>query len=346
MESTGSLHQVLDDDLALVSAAMAVLENQLTQNSLDIEALHTLRSRALADPLSFVDGMKRKRIGTVPPLQTIAAVPEIDMRKYMSPHMQAAHVADLGAQRNSDPPNDFPKRLEIFKSTHYSVFPDTNMPGDSTAVENPDPKVIPKPWSQEEKELFKALMEKYPPEPTIKERARKIAPEFPTRSLGTIATRLGSLAKKGDLFGDTLISSSDLSNPKALVHSSGTHYIGSHVAEMADSDSEVSDEDIDPHLKNSDEYMELMRLKSLLKIREREQVGSVSNTEVVHHNYACDSCGLDPIVGVRWKCKDCPADRQVDLCNECIQTDFQSGEHKLDHDFERVDKPEEQAMGQ
>ncbi|KAJ3015833.1 UNVERIFIED_CONTAM: ZZ-type zinc finger-containing protein 3 [Siphonaria sp. JEL0065] len=110
---------------------------------------------------------------------------------------------------------------------------------------------------------------------------------------------------------------------------------------MADSDSEVSDIDIDPALKNTDEYMELMRLKVIAKMRLKEQAGSVEKVEWVHHSYSCDACQVSPIVGIRWKCLDCPYECQVDLCNDCIQSDFQTETHKLDHDFAKIEKPEE-----
>ncbi|KAJ3100335.1 hypothetical protein HK100_004723 [Physocladia obscura] len=67
---------------------------------------------------------------------------------------------------------------------------------------------------------------------------------------------------------------------------------------MAETDSDVSDEDINPALKNTEDYMELMRLKALAKMQKRENLGSVGSFEVMHYGFACDSCQISPIVGI------------------------------------------------
>ena len=41
----------------------------------------------------------------------------------------------------------------------------------------------------------------------------------------------------------------------------------------------------------------------------------------------CDACGVEPIVGVRWTCVDCPAATQIDLCDRCDRATFQTAIH-------------------
>lgn len=54
-----------------------------------------------------------------------------------------------------------------------------------------------------------------------------------------------------------------------------------------------------------------------------------------HVGFRCDLCHIEPIVGARWECKNCPAEASVDLCNECIGIKFEKDHHKPWHSFVR-----------
>lgn len=65
--------------------------------------------------------------------------------------------------------------------------------------------------------------------------------------------------------------------------------------------------------------------------------------EVVHRNVSCDLCGAQPIVGIRFKCAECP---NFDLCSECEAkgdpSDFVGGQHTLRHvmiKYRKVQQP-------
>jgi hypothetical protein len=45
---------------------------------------------------------------------------------------------------------------------------------------------------------------------------------------------------------------------------------------------------------------------------------------------------VDPIVGPRYRCQDCPQDDELDLCEACLAVDFESGHHTKLHHFERI----------
>ena len=45
---------------------------------------------------------------------------------------------------------------------------------------------------------------------------------------------------------------------------------------------------------------------------------------------------MDPIEGPRFRCTDCPADDELDLCEACLSVDFESGAHLKSHRFERI----------
>ncbi|KAJ8328751.1 ZZ-type zinc finger-containing protein 3 [Batrachochytrium dendrobatidis] len=68
---------------------------------------------------------------------------------------------------------------------------------------------------------------------------------------------------------------------------------------------------------------------------------SLKNAQPVHHGYQCDMCLIEPIVGTRWRCKDCTGDSQVDLCSECVDLGFKTETHGSDHKLESIAEPEE-----
>ena len=45
---------------------------------------------------------------------------------------------------------------------------------------------------------------------------------------------------------------------------------------------------------------------------------------------------MDPIEGPRFRCTDCPAGDELDLCEQCLGVDFENGNHVKSHRFERI----------
>ncbi|KAL1920924.1 uncharacterized protein VTP21DRAFT_11559 [Calcarisporiella thermophila] len=66
---------------------------------------------------------------------------------------------------------------------------------------------------------------------------------------------------------------------------------------------------------------------------------------IVHHGFCCDMCGSDPIVGIRYKCSDCPRGEEVDLCDECVGKGFENERHSASHRFESLAVPEPYEEG-
>ncbi|KAJ3289996.1 ZZ-type zinc finger-containing protein 3 [Rhizoclosmatium sp. JEL0117] len=297
----------IQQDIELLNSTIAVLQNQLRQNELDVNHLKSLKEEALKDPASFVAKLKAKAV-RIPTLQNIVAVPDVDIEKYKSKLTAAAAVSYPGNEGSVTDPSQR-RRMDLFKPVHYSVFPpiSSGAPTDSN-------EAAPQPDVGTNKRSMWMMSEK-------------------------ISSMLQRLMKNDDPLGLSLLEHNSFA--ANMDRTSGSVYAENHIAKMEDSDSDVSDIDIDPALKNTDEYMELMKLKVIAKMRAKEQAGSVDRVEAVHHSYSCDSCQISPIVGIRWKCKDCPYETQVDLCNECIRTDFQTEIHKLDHDFEKILRPQE-----
>lgn len=59
------------------------------------------------------------------------------------------------------------------------------------------------------------------------------------------------------------------------------------------------EEDVVESSKNTEDYAELMWLKLVRKTRQR------TVATAVHRGYKCDRCAVEPIVGVRWHCRQC-----------------------------------------
>ncbi|GAB2282021.1 hypothetical protein Dimus_016581, partial [Dionaea muscipula] len=67
----------------------------------------------------------------------------------------------------------------------------------------------------------------------------------------------------------------------------------------------------------------------------------------IHFGVGCDCCGIFPIVGDRYRCKDCVEAIGFDLCGDCYNTRSKvpgrfNQQHTADHQFEHV-KPQNLA---
>ncbi|XP_050252893.1 E3 ubiquitin-protein ligase PRT1 isoform X2 [Quercus robur] len=61
----------------------------------------------------------------------------------------------------------------------------------------------------------------------------------------------------------------------------------------------------------------------------------------VHAGYGCDSCGIFPIIGDRYRCKDCKERAGFDLCGDCYNTQSKlpgrfNQKHTPEHKFELI----------
>ena len=54
--------------------------------------------------------------------------------------------------------------------------------------------------------------------------------------------------------------------------------------------------------------------------------------KVIHPNYICDGCEMNPIVGKRYKCKQC---KDFDFCEKC----YEKNQKIHGHEFELIEKP-------
>jgi len=155
-----------------------------------------------------------------------------------------------------------------------------------------------------------------------------------------------------------------------------TYYTPPPVIMSDDEEDALKLKDLDIDLKESEEYKELLELLKLKKLQDKKPKEKVvqkpffPNKEndkskniqdqlvnrsgitpkgktvpiritVRHEGYKCDSCGIEPIVGIRWICQDCPEDEEVDLCNDCkLSSNFETKFHTRSHRCKKVEEPE------
>ncbi|EOY05316.1 Proteolysis 1, putative [Theobroma cacao] len=65
----------------------------------------------------------------------------------------------------------------------------------------------------------------------------------------------------------------------------------------------------------------------------------LGNGPKVHVGVGCDYCGMSPIIGERYKCKDCVEEIGFDLCESCYKSPVKvlgrfNQQHKPEHEFE------------
>ncbi|GJS83674.1 E3 ubiquitin protein ligase PRT1-like protein isoform X1 [Tanacetum coccineum] len=108
----------------------------------------------------------------------------------------------------------------------------------------------------------------------------------------------------------------------------------------------------------SEEYAARRQAIDKLKIREQgtssagstkvQQGGQCSSVPMIdylcpdvkaHFGVGCDCCGIYPLIGKRYKCKDCLEQIGFDLCEDCYNSSSNlpgrfNQQHKPDHEFE------------
>ncbi len=172
------------------------------------------------------------------------------------------------------------------------------------------------PWSEEEKKRLDELLLIYPDEQVSSRRYAKIAEALGTRTASQVTNRIHKLnakkirhAKK-----EAEVAKEQASKLLRTLKRSGISVDGTD-------DDEISLE-IDEDAKASEEYQEYIRLK--------QQLDEIKAQVIEHVGYRCDTCQMDPIVGIRYHCESCQID--FDLCQVCMN----HGLHPSTHTFSKI----------
>uniref|UniRef100_A0A6U7TBG0 Uncharacterized protein n=1 Tax=Eutreptiella gymnastica TaxID=73025 RepID=A0A6U7TBG0_9EUGL len=76
------------------------------------------------------------------------------------------------------------------------------------------------------------------------------------------------------------------------------------------------------------------------------EFGAEQDPTYIHYGIICDGCGAYPVIGQRWRCRDCPEKIGFDICGDChsrnVHTQVMTGKfnqtHRPDHEMELMEQ--------
>lgn len=352
-----------NQDYQQLIKALVKLEAQRAMAVKDMERLQEARDEALRDPLGFVRALENGVSLNLPSPQEITPIPHIDWEKY---NVKSVVQGMIPKTRKRIHQENLAVQQQVQESEESSNVEEKIMVR-GRLYNTRKPQTFNQSWTGEEQRKLEELLIKYPEEPIASHRWVKISKELGTRTPLQVQSRVqkyfialkrGGLPvpgknprkavmrrqrgrKRGSLF-NTVTSMRPSTFMKAFNMFEDDDQ-GPYMSQDDDQEpcvnitpdctasntiDEVSDEeDIIEELRNSEEYQELLKLKQIrsLKVHEME-TGIISHT-----GFACDLCGMDPIMGTRWHCVECPASTSVDLCEKCVKCDFSVDSHQPSH---------------
>lgn len=272
------------------------------------------------------------------------------------------------------PKSPIEPKKEGESSTMYSPLPTSDAPENSRQTQmirgricHPNkPDTFNQLWTVEEQKKLEQLLVKFPPEEVESRRWQKIADELGNRTAKQVASRVQKYFIKLTKAGIPVPGRTpNLCMYTKKASSKRQHHLNKHLYRpstfltsyeppvymdeddersayynsVQDPSADDSDEESVPvELRSLPEYKELLELKRLKK--QKLQEIQEDNAEIRHIGYKCDICGMEPILGVRWHCQDCPPDNSVDFCSNCSDCLFKTETHKPNHHLEPVYQPE------
>jgi hypothetical protein len=89
--------------------------------------------------------------------------------------------------------------------------------------------------------------------------------------------------------------------------------------------------------KRESDYNQMSKLM-VKNPEEKEEEIVFSMVKVPHHGIKCDKCGINPIIGYRYKCSVC---NNYNLCENCEMKNYETKEHQ--HNFIKIRKEEKKV---
>ncbi|KAK8722164.1 hypothetical protein OTU49_012306 [Cherax quadricarinatus] len=352
--------------------AMVKLQAQRTKAVKDMERLQEAREEALRDPLEFVTALQNGVCLNLPGPQEITQIPHIEWEKYnvksimqgMRPNTRKRVLQEnLAAQ-------------QPVQDSKESFNDDAKILVRGRIYDGSKPQTFNQIWTDEEQRKLEELLIKYPDEAISSHRWVKISKELGTRTPLQVQSRVqkyfialkrGGLPvpgrnprasvmrrqggrKRASLFHGyhpgrisnfmrafNMYEDEDqginFNNISSLTEGDAYEDEATTKTEIEEEEEEEEEEeDIAEELHNTEEYQQIMRLKQVrsLKVREME-TGIIS-----HPGFTCDVCGMEPIMGPRWHCVECPASTSVDFCEKCVKTNLTINSHQPSHILQSV----------
>ncbi|KAI8338239.1 hypothetical protein BC941DRAFT_513220 [Chlamydoabsidia padenii] len=234
------------------------------------------------------------------------------------------------------------KSLPMVETSHQYMKP----PPQEVAVATHN-----QPWTDEEQQRLEQLLEIYPDEPVQAQRFNKIAAALGTRTARQVGSRIQKyfikLAKMGLPVPGRVNLPSTTPNVKSGRGRGGRQkvkvnrkpktpgynvMVSNGATNTKISGGYYSSSTVPTVYMSEDEDMDVK--KTMRQVNHPDASGTDT---VIHEGFACDSCGVEPIVGVLYKCTVCDEAEEVDLCSKCMAIGtFTNDQHSLDHTFEAV----------
>lgn len=355
---------------------LCLLEAQRIRAIKDIDLLYMWQKEALENPLLFVEKLQQGNGINFPRQQIIAKLPSINWEAYTSrkditPYYAPKHMTRKTknildsctvSTTNGEDNSEGGWKPEYSNTSRIVVrgrLKNENKPTSFNQL-----------WSIEEQKRLEELLVKYPPEEVESRRWQKIAVSLGNRTTQQVASRVQKyfikLARAGlpvpgrtpnltsytrrtghrhHRFNRFYHQSTFLQAHEPPVYMSdddddSSMSVGGSSSMEADAgygeeSKDVSDEEsIPPELRDSEEYEELMKLKKI----KMTQFCSTSSGAIKSPSFKCDNCQCTPITNTRWQCIDCQNENgtSIDLCNNCIDSNFENSFHNSSHRFQPV----------
>lgn len=263
------------------------LEAQKIKALKDIEDLADAQSKALDDPLSFVQDLKSGKIN-FPARQIVPDIPEIEWSKY-----------------GIDASTDFDKDTRPIVDESDSG---TKVRG-RTFTDN-KPETFNQLWSCEEQKRLEELLEIYPEEPIEARRYKKIADALGTRTPIQVMSRLqkyfAKLAKAGLPVPGRAPKRISKDRNRSIFYKKSTFFPQLHVPVKMD-DPYDSGEPQETHTKSENKSI-IELLRAAKEQRLLDETAPVYQTKTM-----CVGCQKTGFLGARWT-----DNAGTDYCTDCV----------------------------
>lgn len=353
-----------NNDYRRLLKTLAILEAQKIQVIHDLDRLTECEAEALADPIGFVRKLQNNEDLNLPKSQKIAEIPEIDWSQY------SLAGANFSLEKRQLTRQALKCNLDSKQSTSEESKANDNsgLLVRGRPFNESKPPTFNQLWTGEEQKRLEELLIQNPPEEIESRRWEKIAHALGNRTPTQVASRVQKyfikLAKAGlpvpgrmpsihngprkpssrrnafsryafqqsSTFFASVVPTVYMNEAdddwSTITHSLSCSMDGDESNDGRDFDSD--DDGITPELKDTPEYRELVYLKKLREEKLR------SNGFAQHVGFSCNRCSIEPIIGTRWHCTECPADESIDFCSDCVDCMHECNSHTAEHKLEPI----------
>ncbi|XP_013183344.1 ZZ-type zinc finger-containing protein 3 [Amyelois transitella] len=268
------------------------LEAQKVHALKDIEQLAEAQSKALADPLKFLEDLKSGK-ASFPPRQTISDIPNIDWSQYGIDPSMFDNDGLMDTKPNTDDLDTIKVRGRKFTDNKPETFNQL--------------------WSCEEQKRLEELLEIYPEEPIEARRYKKIARDLGTRTPIQVMCRIqkyfAKLAKAGLPIPGRAPKRVSRDKNKSIFYKKSTFFPQLHVpVKMEDIDSNDTQESYAPIDNKNSIKFKCELLKSAKEQRILDETTPVYQTKTM-----CVGCQKTGFLGARWT-----DNAGTDYCTDCV----------------------------